>query len=481
MNVDRVKLLLILISALLFLSFFKSRYLSPLGGVYTSFSDLGIHILASGHIEKADIFPYIHRDSIGEHGVSQYLPIYHGLLGFHVLAYAFELAGVPRLGSYQLILDIGLSLLTLTAIFFLLDSWRSGMRTEVILVITLSPLYYLFYKQAVEYGFYSQILSQSLLALSLYLYTKQRVILSSVIGIYAAFCYPDFIIWIGPLFLFITDRYGKLWKPFLVFLILVMGLVPFLRANLAGVSAGTPYMPLFCILFSFLFFRETRNSREIFSISLVFAIYIVALSLYNFRSIEFHYYAAKLASFSYLLFPILIIHVRPLSFRQGRWFFIIFFLFLISDESWSQLAKIMPRTINENYEEARKALLKGQRLVECQRKPIFILPQSSWKLIDLIIANSLALNYDMYSHEIAESSLRRFYPSATSFFDSLMEDREKQWKDFIEEKGGSNSLQSDLCLAIPNEYRDIFATASGLVTIGTGDQFFYVQPQVTRK
>lgn len=411
---------------IVFFSFGITRYWSPSGGVSSTSGDLGIYVAISEHISSGLLFPELHKTAQDVHSVSKYLPIYHGLLGFPLLAMAFEKIGMPRLGSYQAVLDLSLVIILWSFLSFFLEKLKTGWRWEYLLAgFFVVPIFLTYFASAASYAFFSQLLSQAMLVLAAWCWHQRRYKLAAFFLFWGVFSYPDFLIPLIPVFLFTTvARPWSYLKTPAALVWVVLMYIPLQRAHLPGPYASNLYPFILVALTLIIFSKELfKRDRPLFIFVGAHVIYGVVALLYGMENFNPSYYAMKICSLSYFLLPYLWLKLPLLKEAKGRVLTVCCLVFLPQfGEVWNPQIPAyfrLPSGFN-NSDYAKSLDIKNNlhALSElCELPKTVVLPNytetnEQRQILSLMISNSLLLSYDIYSYRLLEPQLNQFLNSA---------------------------------------------------------------------
>jgi hypothetical protein len=473
-KMKRLKITILATALLLIAVISPSRYLKPDAGVTTTV-DYANHLNISSHVRTLDLFPSIDSLEQGRHGVSKYLPIYHGLIGFHLTAAVLEILGIPLPGAYNLLLDLCLLSILVVFVFFLIDRRKENVWGVAFSAILIPPLFYGYFVQAVVSGFYSQLLSQALIVIAFYLFAENWKKTSVGLFIFALFCYPDFLIWIIPVAL-LSPKYNWKIKVPLLLPLAVLAITPFARGTLAGPVITSYYVYLSAILLVLTLLPNLwKQNRKIAIASASFVIYSLALILVTMKHFNASYYGTKIAAFSYLLLPYLLVtNSLTESFKKKVVFVIVGFLVISAYPdlaSINMLDYLKARTSfnNSNYRIARIVFAEIQNSVSsCNVQSTYKIPASGDDEITNGVFNGVLMNFDIYSIDTNPY---------LNLIQQLKEESPEVWMSNLEQKIQSNQINTDFCLAVPHKEMSIFANSQYFEKLYEGAQFVYVKPQ----
>ncbi|WP_413293251.1 hypothetical protein ACLSU7_17860 [Bdellovibrio sp. HCB185ZH] len=490
---NRIKLGLILACIIFTAVIFPQRYLAMDAGVSTSSADYANHLNISEHVRSMDIFPSFSEKQIGMHAVSKYLPIYHGLLGFHLLARFAETLGIPLPGAYSLIMDLSLLSILIIFLFIALDRFQKKYFIEICLGFLVLFTYFLsYFMEGINLAFFSQLLSQALFTITIYLLSNKYIKTALFTGLLATITYPDFLIWTAPILLLAKwNKYSFLKIP-LTFLWLLILWQPFHRSNLAGPVVTSPSFVALSILFIAIFYMEILKTNRAMAISsLAFASYTVFLFAASTKLFTPSYYASKLASFSYLLIPYLLLHTSILSKPAHRVFIVVATVVLCFEftgsDSWPVNLRSISTFSNADYLSGRNIIAEIESSVlnqNCSRSTTYPLVFETTTNHFLKVANlgGMLTNYDIYSGNIRSTSLNEFFSGTTlgslmTMTNSALTSNPSVWITSIEKGLQNGRLHSDFCLAIPPESSSYFAKSQYFEKLYEGAKFVYFKPQ----
>jgi hypothetical protein len=412
------------VACLIFLGVGWARYWGPGGGIPAVAMDYSTHLNISEHLRHGWLFQEWDRPAAGRHSVSKYLPVYHGILGFHFAALVLESVGIPRPGAYALLMD--LSLLSVLLVFFSLlrEKIKTGWRWEYgVAAIFIVPVYTVFFTEAALATFYAQLLSQGLLALAYYSWRRKQKAWALAFVAYATFTYPDFMIWLLPVFLAqkTSGRWTLLKIPAALFW-LALAIVPLQRALLPGPYVTNLYPLGIAALIWLVFCKELyKNHRGLFITTGVFCAYSAVLLLYKIENMNPSYYAVKLAGFAFLLMPLLLLELPLLSWSRGRILLACTLCLLPwQGELWSKdvVGYISPTHFFNNrlyleVQDLKKNAVFSAPVAPClATESFFIMDRLSGDegfAFKLAAANALLMNSDIAQSDLLHPEMHSFY------------------------------------------------------------------------
>ncbi|WP_168196657.1 hypothetical protein [Bdellovibrio sp. ZAP7] len=486
----KLKYCLILGSLIIFAIIFPSRYLGSTSGVSTTGGDYSVHLNINAHIDNLDLFPSLSDKTESLHSVSKYLPIYHGLLGFHITAKFLEFMGIPLPGAYGLIMDLSLLTILLIFLFIAIDNIN---RKDILIPFALSILTVLlfikYFLTAVDAAYYSQLFSHALISLAVYLFTLQKRRSALVLISFAIFCYPDFLLWFIPVALF--SKRCRSFRPILFGILLILAVVPFKRANLSGPTLTSASVYFTTLAFIIFFISGIWNwNRNAAILAGAFAVYSLSLYLGTMKFSNPSYYAVKLTGFSYLLLPYLLLTV-PIRLTFLRKLVLAAIAFALVYEVSSSHYDIQPFVSNSgnfqnlDYLRAKNASIEIQKNLagKCIDRTTYKIPaQDKNSFLSLAAFNGVLTSFDIYSLNLKSSWLNNFYNGGINgsqgmLIQDLLNENLSVWVKKLETEIQRTNLDPDFCLASPKNQASFFAKSQYFEKLYEGAQFVYFKPQ----
>ncbi|WP_413575150.1 hypothetical protein ACLVWU_12775 [Bdellovibrio sp. HCB290] len=483
----RLKLSILALIGLVLTAVFPSRYLSNISGIATTSIDYGVHLNISTHIRNFDIFPQSQNDQVGKHAVSKYLPIYHGLLGFHVLAAALEFIGIPLPGAYCLLIDISFLLILVVLLFMVLDNLQKQKSLEAFIVLTIAiPILIFYFIEAMKAAFFSQLLSQALVFSAIYLYKLNRNRAALCLLLYAGFCYPDFIIWFFPILFFSEQRFIKTAAVVLSPAWLVLMFIPFSRSHLAGSTPASQIVFYSTAALTLLNIKSLwRDNRTIAIATLFFIIYALTFTLGTMSYFTPTYYASKISSFSYFILPILLLSVPILSNFASRLMMAILLLLLLTEERpWVNRTLdyfAAPSFTNQDYkdtlQEAQEADLQTNGV--CRHDTTYLLPSPEQNSIAISARYGTLANFDIYSLNLNSKGMNQIFQSNNGSLGAFLQMPPLPHEGILELKKTIESFEviTDFCLGVPEKEAAAFAESQSFEKLYAGAHFVYFKPK----
>jgi hypothetical protein len=409
--------------------FFQFRYLAPEAGVNTVSPDYSNHISIEQHLKEGHFFPDLDKVKLGVHAVSRYLPVYHGLLGFHISALVLEVFGVPLPGAYQLLMDICLLIYVIFFAGLLANEWKREKRWEYLLVVFCVGSFFISnFASGVEAAFFSQIMSYALALVAWYLWKRRRYKISVMILLVAIVTYPDLLVWTLPVLIL-----GRKFRIPLIFRILLSVVwaciiyVLFSRRNLVGPEALSLYPVIFLPLIAALFWRQLYREQRLFLYLLVsYSTVVIGMLITTQRNFTFSYYAIKLTYPAVFFLIYAFTKIRILSTVRGRVLVFIFAVFFwgYSDLNpkamigYFQRSQIVNNKLYESMQTTRRLI--DELSPKCFPENTLVLPDlddvsGKSGMSRLWAKNSMLRNSDMSSEELKAQPFKRMYDSFSSF------------------------------------------------------------------
>jgi hypothetical protein len=451
--------------------FFNYRYLMPEAGIASRSPDYSTHISIEQHLKEGQLFPEFGKAEKGLHAVSNYLPIYHGLLGFHATAWLLELLGMPLPGAYLFLMDLSLAVCLLFFGSLLLQELKRERRWEFLAVIlTIATIFISNFTRAVDQAFFPQIMAYALLILAWQLWGTERRILGYFLVMFAIGTYPDFLIWALPVLIF--DKRISLQIAFRVGLGLIWTTLIytlFTRKNLPGPDAVSLYPLVFLPILVGLFWKSLHQGQRTFLLCLIsYTTVTIGFLIASQSNFTWSYYALKLTYPSVFFLLYALIKLPLVKSRRGRSFIAIyvFFFWGFSDVSWSSVARYFARNDivnNKTY----SSMLTTKSTIEqldgqCQPDQTLVLPSQSdippgtEVMLGLWARNSLLLNSDIYSGFFKDSTLRAVFGKFLDFEKFYRNESLPGNQRFFSTLKRSLPLEHDICIVSPESERSLF-------------------------
>lgn len=482
-----MKRLEVVVAIILLLALVYFRGYAPSAGVATGSADYGNHISISEHLKSFDLFPELSKTHQGIHSVSKYLPIYHGLVGFHVLALVFESLGMPRPGSYGILLDLSLLVIVFVFLSLLREKLRNGWRWEyLIAILFLFPIYFTYFAEAANYSFYAQLLSQALIVGAFYLWRKGWAKTAVAFLVYAVFTYPDFTIWLIPPVLFVmTTKPWKYLRVPLALFWLAMAATPFPRAHLPGPDIPTLYCLLIVTVLLAAYAKDLlAKQKGFFWIAVCHVAYCILFLLVTTKDMTFSYYAMKFAAFSFLLVPYFFLSVPVLSSAKGRLVTACLLAFLpFQAQLWTAQvpAYFQPTKYVDNKTYAQAQQVRAQ--APCASANTYFTMDESLTDVDqsksrTIVRNAMLMNYDIYSFDMTQPDLNVELTPKSPFgpMTTFLRMTNSEVAALIEK----TTLKSELCLIVPNDFADKYSGSTKLELLKQANGFTIFKSSRTR-
>lgn len=464
------------IGAILFLIlsgfFFQYRYLAPEAGVNAKSTDYSNHITIEQHLKEGIFFPELEKSEKGLHAVSRYLPVYHGLLGFHISAWVLEVLGMPLPGAYQLLMDLSLAI----CIFFFMNLFCREMKQEkrweyLLAILAFAGIFLSNFSRAIESAAFSQVMSYALLVLSGCFWSIDKKKWSIFFLLFALVTYPDFLIWLIPVIVLTkTVRLPVLLRVVLSVVWVLLLLVLYSRRYLVGPEGLSLYplffLPLLLALFGGQLYRE---QKVYFYLLLSYTIITIGFLFASQRYFTWSYYALKLTYPAVFFLIYAFLKMRLLQNSRGRAFaaLFIFFFWNFSDSDWNAVGGLFTRTkfLNNEYYAAMLETKKDVDELSASCKPFntLVLPSSSdlyseGGMLKLWAKNSLMLNADISTGAFKSSSFQKIYDNLVAFEKSYggAEGNAEGNRHLFTALAKLVPFSQDICIVSPASERSLF-------------------------
>ena len=444
------------------------RNLSPQGGVPTQLEDYATHINIEENIKQGNLFPEIHLQTGGANSVSKYLPIYHGLVGFHLSSIFLEILGFPLPGAYGFLMDVSLLLSCLFLIFLLRQiHWREKWFETVLGTFLFLTIGFYQFSRGVDDAFFSQIWAYSLFLLAFYSYWKKLWINSALLLLASAITYPDILLWVLPVLAFVkVPKYQILYRCFLLGVWLILMAVLYTRLQYLGFVSYSLFPFTFLILAFALYAKDIfRSQRQIFFLALTFILVCSFFLLAGARFFHFSYYSIKLTypAIFWLVYFILR-YVKVWTFRGSLLCGLLIFYFpTMSDFNIEPIKKYFsysPNITNALYKSMRQTQDNVKLLAQenfCKPENTLVLPSEKDYLAEkatLIFwaRNALFLNYEIYSYSFINEEFNQIFNSAAPggmllIAGQFRDDWQKGYQ-FVAQQIARSEVKDKLCLIV---------------------------------
>ena len=449
--------------------FFNYRYLVPEAGISSRSLDYSTHIAIEEHIKEGLLFPEWGKAEKGLHAVSKYLPVYHGLLGFHLSAIALEAFGVPLPGAYVFITDFSLAVYLLFFSLLLYQEIQREKRWEFLAaILTIGTIFISNFSRAANEAFFSQIFAYAILIVAWYAWTLKKKIFTALLVLFAVVTYPDFLVWVLPVLVFDRSRYLHIGvRGFFSIVWCTLVYTLYTRRSLPGPEAVSLYPLIFLSLISALFWKSLYRQHRTFFLCLTsYSVVTIGFLFVSQVNFNWGYYAIKLvypASF-FLIYAFL--KVPLLRVRGGRLFIFmyLFFFWNFSDISWSAVGQYVNRNKvvnNRSY----ASIIETKKIIEelkiCRPQHTIILPsqddvpEDKEGILGLWVKNSVLLNSEISSGLFVDPTFLKIYGSflnfGRSFSENMVEGNEQVFAALKKD-----SFQHDICIVLPAAQRSLF-------------------------
>lgn len=467
-----MKYLVAVLVLILGIFFFQYRYLAPDAGINARAPDYSNHISIEEHLKEGRLFPELDKSKKGLHAVSKYLPIYHGLLGFHLTSWLLESIGIPLPGAYQLIMDVCLAIYLLFFMSLIYHEFQQERRWELLLaVFTICTIFISNFAGAVEAAFFSQLMSYALCLVGWYLWTKQKKWISIFTFFCAILTYPDFLIWLIPFLVFTkTIRLRLVLRFFLCLVWCVLIGVLYSRRNLVGPEAISVYPLIFLPLLLMLFWSKLRHERNgFFVLLLAYSVVVVGFLFISQSNFTWSYYALKLTYPAVLFLIYVFTKLRLLDNHRGRLLIVLYLVFFwcFADVHFKSITSYFSRSqlIDNRFYSLMKETKKVVETLNdvCDPAHTLVLPDLSdfppgQGLLRVWARNSLLLNSDMSSVEFKSSLFQQIYDSFNSYEASFNgpSGLDQGRMEFFLKLKNLKSRSQDVCVVSPASTQSLF-------------------------
>lgn len=273
--------------------------------------DTAVHIGIVNHILDGNFFPEWNKPETTVHAVSKYLPLYHGIIGSHLLVALLVLLGLSIPVSMLVISDMALLSVAL-GMFFV--SKRSPFFTAIVFLLIVVPSFAHMNNQ----GFFSLVVGSAFTFLGLCLFLKERVLPGYLMIALSFFCYPDSAIWIlGTLsFHFYRNRNLDLKYKYISYLLFLAAFALLAVFVTRGFLSGRIIWPLtyFSALLGLVCFyhfqKKSEEARFFISLAHMFivtAIFVIGIQMVMFLDLSIDYYPRKYTYWSMLFLSVFLI------------------------------------------------------------------------------------------------------------------------------------------------------------------------------
>jgi hypothetical protein len=451
--------------------FFNYRYLAPEAGISTRSPDYSTHIAIEQHLKNGLLFPELGKTEKGIHAVSKYLPVYHGLLGFHVSALLLEAIGIPLPGAYLFLMDLSL----LICLLFFASVLRQEMKREkrwehLVAVLTIATIFISNFTRAIDEAFFAQIMSYALLVLAWQMWGWQKRNWSIFFFLFAMGTYPDFLIWVLPVLIF-NQRVRLHWafRVGLGFIWAGLMYTLFTRRNLPGADAVSLYPLMFLPLILALFWKSLQQERRTFFLCLVsFNIVVIGFLVATQSNYTWGYYALKL-TYPAVFFLVYAFATMPLlKSSRGRALLAVYVYFFWSspENFWPLGTRYFERNEVMNNKFYSSVLKTKDTLAnldgKCSPTHTLVLPFHSdipdgkKAMLGLWARNSMLLNSDISSGLFQDRSLRAIYGSFADFEKRFWISASAGNEHFFSTLKIMPPTKHDICIVSPASERSLF-------------------------
>lgn len=456
------------------------RNMASDGGVQARSEDYATHIAIEEHIKQGNLFPEFHKEVKGINSVHQFLPVYHGLVGFHLSAWFLESLGLLLPGAYGFLMDLSLLLLFVGFLFVLqqIDYRERWLEVLVGFLLFLSMVPYQF-SRGVEDAFFSQLYSYSFFILALYFYLKQHLKLAIGLLLVAAITYPDVLLWLLPAFILTKGRLVFKIGAFFIWCGLMWALIG--RINATGFVNYSLY-PFVFLVFAFLLFAKDifKKDHNIFLLLTSFIIICLFYLVLGMKNFNFSYYSVKLTYPA--IFWLVFIVLRYIQFRSAKGLLFMALLLIYfpskSEFSFSPIVKYFSKTeniSNLNYQSminVKNTIAQLEKQKVCEASKSLVLHYADDKAAqnpNLLFwaRNAVLANYDLYDYAFINLDFNQI---GSNFF-VLTSMPIKEVKEILSKMSISNAA----CLVVDHQNADLFKNFN-LIKEDNGVSYFLLRP-----
>lgn len=457
------------------------RCQQPSAGIYAVLyqSDFTTHVSISSHVKNVNFFPYLNLDHIGEHGVSKFLPIYHGMILFPLTAAVLEYLGLPMPGAYQFIMELSV-LLSIFFIFNFITLFKPNFINLSIIICLIIFVLLPNFAKAITLGFYSQTFAVMFLLAAYYYYLKLNTKVCFTLLVCAAWCSPDFLLWLIPGFVVKNNSLNSIIKGILCLGWVVLTIVFFRRLSLYGPSSYN-INSIFILLFVFtLNYKSIQHQAQRLTYTIAcFLIISIFFMTMRFNNFDFSYYAVKLTCPA-ILFLIYIFLIMKLQKKMQYLSLFSFIFFGISPNFSSDLKTVYeyftPTTITNQAYKKKMEILRTYEKIEFRCKnqdTISFLADKEFTANErktAVILNALLTNYDLTTLNFKNDRFSMAFRKARlrdeqfKYFLTIGKDEKELINLLIPQL--DNNINSDLCFIIPQDWIFMFSKTRHIKIIG---------------
>jgi hypothetical protein len=308
------KSILLVIGAGGVLLILAQRWSNPAAGYPSVLSDFSSHFAIIESLRHGQFFLELNQKFTSEHSISRFLPIYHGLLGSHILALAIsQFTGTTT--RAMLVLTDSLFLVGL----FCLLSWMARLqisyRARALILFCFCYNFILL----TEFGAFAQATGLIFGLLGAMLPARFPYLRLMLVAL-SAWCYPEVLILILPVVAFWSkSAKWQRWTALMVYLILMAVLIsrfPLPGGIVQDFTAQLPYF-VFIPLIAWHWSRKKKN----FELTEV-ALFAFAISTFTLLGIswiwlgKFSYYSQKLLYWAPLFLGLLLARLQNKIFES---------------------------------------------------------------------------------------------------------------------------------------------------------------------
>lgn len=460
------KIIILIVAALVLASLIRN--LLDMGGVSTQLEDYATHINIEQHLKQGLIFPEAHKEVMGANAVHKYLPVYHGLVGFHLSSWLLESLGLPLPGAYGFLMDLSLLALLLCFVFMLreVDLRKKWFEALVAIVLFFSFMPFQFFK-AVDNAFFSQVWAYTLTFLSFHSYSQKKFKLCGFLFLLSIITYPDILLWTLPVLFFASvPKYKFLYRGVIASVWLVLMLAFAKRIDFIGPFNYYNLFPLVFLIFVFALYAKDlfKKNQRVFYFTLSFISICTFFLILSMKNFNFSYYALKL-TYPGTLF-LLLLFIKSVDAKTFRGLLVtglsLFFIFTYSDFKLAPIQKYFSASRNITNTNYQSTILVSRNLKSmCDRKSSLVLPllsNASAENPNLLFwaANAPLLNFDIYDYSFTEKEFSPVF--SNSFFELaylFRDDIDKGYRSFVD-KFDKASFKKPICLVVDAKVKDLF-------------------------
>ncbi len=471
---------------------FYFRYLDLRAGSPTRV-DLSTHVLIVENLKNLNFFPGWNKSTVGRHSVSKYLPVYHGLIAYHAAAILLEKLGIPLLGAFLLLMDI--SLIVILWIFYkIFDSSKAPLLNQVLAIGILLGMFLPNFAQGVESGFLGQIFSIALWMLAYWQWKSGRRHLAAAVVLVAILSYPDFLLWLLPVFILSRKNIRWFWRLCFLIIWVLLVLTVYHRIALAGTDVYSIYPLIFLTIANIFFAKDLRKIKPAEAVAVIsFNLVCILFLALHINNMNFSYYAFKFSAPAAVFLGAMVLFV-PLKNFRGLLFISMLLLFFPSlggfnwrtiahylrhpviNNAYFQRAQNLKRTLDDL---TQKGFCKSQDTLFIPNQEALYIPNNdNDKLINrgnsFLIPNALFLNFELYGFSFVNPNLNKMFWSPIGSVSTAIQALEKNQFFAKIEKG---HLDAPICFVVPERFQSSIDSLSNVEVVKKTDGILFVRKQ----